>query len=88
MKDADSDIVYFLLVYDLRRRQLVSQTQFADVDEAMTAYSDAESEHLGRGFEVVLVGSESIEAVMLTHGSYFDQHEVRNPRAGLSFSLS
>ncbi len=88
MGNADAPIVYFLLVYNLESRELESHAEFTDVDEAMAVYAATESEYLGRGYEVVLVGSESIEAVMVTHGSYFHQPTVTGPRAGLSFSLS
>ncbi|MBK5223057.1 MAG: hypothetical protein JJE52_09310 [Acidimicrobiia bacterium] len=80
-------VVYFLLVFDIKKNVLESHLQFEDVDEALESYAQAEQEHLGRGYEVVLVGAESLETVMVTHGAYF-QRQVAAPRAGLSFSLS
>lgn len=80
--------VYFLLVYNLKARHLESHQQFDDVDEAMAVYAETEIKYLGHGYEVVLVGAESIEAVMITHGSYFDPQPDAIPTAGLSFSLS
>lgn len=84
----DEETIYFLLVYNLASHTLESQESFEDVDEAMDAYARTEIEYLGRGYEVVLVGAESIEAVMITHGSYFDASTSAPARAGLSFSLS
>lgn len=88
MADAANSIVYFLLVYNIAARRLESHQAFDDVDEAMAEYARTENEYLGRGYEIVLVGAESIEAVMITHGSYFDAESNIRPRAGLSFSLS
>ena len=78
--------VYFLLVFSLAEHRLESHKEFDDSEAALSAYAAAEDLYLGKGYEVVLVGSESIETVMLTHGSYFEQATV--PAAGLSYSLS
>lgn len=83
------EIVYFLLVFDVKLNKLTDASdQFDDVDLALARYAEAEQEYLGRGFEVVLVGAESIETVMMTHGAYFDQSSASTPRAGLSITLS
>lgn len=81
-------IIYILLVYNLGSHTLQSHESFEDVGEAMDAYARTEIEYLGRGYEVVLVGAESLEAVMITHGSYFGTSTSAPARSGLSFSLS
>lgn len=64
--------IHFLLVYDLTHERLVSQLAYYDVDEALAAYAKSESEHESDpGMEIVLVGADSIETVMRTHGQYF-----------------
>lgn len=88
MDGTESSVVYFLLIYNLREQKLESHEAFTDLDEAMRIYAQTENRYLGHGYEVVLVGSESIEAVMLTHGSYFTPQQAAVPRAGLSFSFS
>lgn len=68
-------LVHFLLVYSLDDRKLIHQGEFADTKMAVTAYEEAESRFRNEDgidkFEVVLVGADSIETVMRTHGHYF-----------------
>ena len=72
--------VHFLLVYDLSKERLVSQLPYYDVDEALAAYAKSESEHYDPNMEIVLVGADSIETVMRTHGQYFPRgFEVDSP---------
>lgn len=69
--------VYFLLAYSLDENRLVCKEEYYDRDQAIEAYSDAEQRYrpnLDR-FEVVLIGADSIETVMMTHGHYFRQSE-------------
>lgn len=69
--------VYFLLVYSLDEGHLVCREEYRDRDEAIAAYSAAENQYrpnLDR-YEVVLIGADSIETVMLTHGHYFKQSD-------------
>lgn len=64
--------VHFLLVYSYSERRLVEQDQFTDTMSATRAYDEAERAHRGEaGVEIVLVGADSIETVMQTHGHYF-----------------
>lgn len=64
--------VHFLLVYSFDEQRLVRQQPFTDAREATAAYNAAEREfRLKENFEIVLVGSDSIETVMKTHGHYF-----------------
>lgn len=68
-------LVHFLLVYSLYDRMLIHQDEFTDTKKAVTAYEAAEAEYRNSDevarFEVVLVGADSIETVMRTHGHYF-----------------
>ncbi|MEV2242211.1 hypothetical protein [Micromonospora sp. NPDC049891] len=65
--------VHFLLVYSFDQAKLVEQDEFTDVAIATKAYGEAEARyrHLLDKFEIVLVGADSIETVMKTHGHYF-----------------
>lgn len=68
-------LVHFLLVYSFDDRKLIHQDEFTDTRRAVAAYEAAESKYRHNGdvdkFEVVLVGADSIETVMRTHGHYF-----------------
>lgn len=67
------DAIYFLLVYSFDEGELVHQDEFGDRDAAIRAYDATEREYRGTldKFEVVLIGADSIETVMKTHGHYF-----------------
>jgi len=67
------DVCHFLLVYDLNSQRLVDQKVFNNVGDAVAAYAQAERDNLADdSMEIVLVGADSIDTVMHTHGSYFD----------------
>ena len=61
---------YFLLVYDAREGELISQEQFLDVSEAMGAFAEAEWNHRDP-YQVLLFSADSIETVRATHPHYF-----------------
>lgn len=65
--------VYFLLVYSFDEGRLVHNGEFTDREAAITAYNAAERQYRGNldHYEVVLIGADSIETVMKTHGHYF-----------------
>jgi len=64
--------VHFLLVYSFEKQELVEQKEFSDAKLATAAYNDVEREYRGnRNYEIVLVGSDSLETIMKTHGHYF-----------------
>lgn len=64
--------VHFLLAYSHEDQRLVMQEEFSDSKRATKAYADAEAKHVGdSNFEIVLIGSDSIETIMKTHGHYF-----------------
>lgn len=67
-------IKHFLLVFDHDAGKLVETVAFGtDGDRAIEAYASKESEFKGqRGVEIVLIGSDSLETVRLTHANYFD----------------
>jgi hypothetical protein len=69
-----SDIKHFLLVFDHSKGQLIDERHFEDhADEALEAYSSCEREHQdNKSIEIVLIGSDSIETVRLTHANYYD----------------
>jgi hypothetical protein len=73
-------LIHFLLVYDRRRQQLVVQRPFSNSEETVSAYEKTEQEHRDEShMEIVLIGADSIETVMLTHGNYFDAVPSASP---------
>ncbi len=62
---------HFLLDYNRATQKLVSITTFEDMDEALAAYSEREGAALGTEHEVVLLGAESEDELLETHGRYF-----------------
>lgn len=68
-----SKIQHFLLVFDHAKGQLVQEQHFhEDGPSALAAYAAKEQEHSGdRNIEIVLIGSDSIETVRLTHANYY-----------------
>ncbi|MDA8117296.1 MAG: hypothetical protein M0000_08020 [Actinomycetota bacterium] len=70
----DKTIKHFLLVFDHDRGRLIDEKDFGvDSDAAVAAYAEMERKYQGStSIEIVLVGSDSIETVMLTHANYFD----------------
>jgi len=66
-------IQHFLLVFDQSKGELIEQIQFgSDGERAVAAYDEKEQEYYGRErIEVVLVGSDSIETIKVTHANYF-----------------
>lgn len=65
-------VIHFLLVYDLKQQRLVDTQEYRDAREASVAYAALEAAHRGdNDVEIVLVGADSIETVMRTHGQYF-----------------
>ena len=64
--------VHFLLVYSHKEHKLISQDEFTDSPKAVAAYGKAEHDNRDNSeYEIVLVGSDSIETIMKTHGHYF-----------------
>lgn len=74
-----SSLVHFLLVFDQRRGELREQHELSDPDEAVRAYGAKEREYEGEaGVDVVLIGSDSLETVKVTHANYFGGSVARS----------
>lgn len=74
---ADAPIQHFLLVFDHARGELIQLKEFGtNRDAAVAAYAEKEREigELGSAsaIEIVLIGSDSLDTVRLTHANYFD----------------
>lgn len=67
-------IQHFLIVFDHGEGKLLEDRAFGeDADAAIAAYAEKEHEFAGRDLiEIVLIGSDSLETVKLTHANYFD----------------
>jgi hypothetical protein len=67
-------IKHFLIVFDHERGRLEQLVEFdTDSEKAVAAYSEKERELQGRKLvEIVLIGSDSLDTVKLTHANYFD----------------
>jgi len=75
-------LVHFLLVYDRKLQKLVFERPYTDPAEALHAYEEMEETHRDeRNMEIVLVGADSIETVMLTHGNYWQTEPGAEPDA-------
>lgn len=69
-----SPIQHFLLVFDHDLGHLIDEQDFGtDADRAVAAYAECENKHKdAEKIEIVLIGSDSIDTVRLTHANYFD----------------
>ncbi len=67
-------IHHFLLVYDHEKGRLIETREFGtDSKAAVAAYAAKERElENQRLIEIVLIGSDSIDTVKLTHANYFN----------------
>lgn len=73
-----SDIRYFLLGYDPAAGDLMFCQEFAEQDEAVAAYADAEKHHRGDLVRVLLFSADSLDAVKRTHPHYFEEAQDGN----------
>jgi hypothetical protein len=66
-------IQHFLLVFDHQKGELIHEETFGtDGQRALVAYQVMEMEHRhDRHIDIVLIGSDSIETVRLTHANYY-----------------
>ncbi|WP_205528613.1 hypothetical protein [Desertimonas flava] len=61
-------------MFDHGSNRLVHQQKFAESDKAVSAYFLMEQTHKDRPeIEIVLIGSDSLETVKVTHANYFDE---------------
>ena len=67
-------IQHFLLIFDHGKSELSEVRQFgSDGRAALRAYEKAEREHRERNLiDIVLVGSDSLDTVKMTHANYFE----------------
>jgi hypothetical protein len=70
-----SKIEHFLIVFDHQAGRLLAAEPFGtDGDRAVAAYAEKEREYQDRPkVEIVLIGSDSLETVKVTHANYFDE---------------
>lgn len=79
-----SELAHFLLVFDRDQGALIDTIVFDDEDAALAAYAEREeADAANHRIEVVLIGSDSLETVRMTHANYF-----RNGDASASRHLS
>jgi hypothetical protein len=71
----------FLLIYDRSKQLLVEEKTFLSYSEALQARFAAESRYAGHEVEVVVVGANSREALIETHGRYFLSAQQLTQRA-------
>jgi hypothetical protein len=64
---------HFLLVYDHTAGRLLEEIPFGgDSEAAVAAYAEKEREYGARDrVEIVLIGSDSIDTIKVTHANYF-----------------
>ncbi|MEY8015260.1 hypothetical protein [Mycobacterium servetii] len=70
-----ASLKHFLLVFDHNRAELVDLKEFGtDAKGAMAEYARLERTHMAAAdsIEIVLIGSDSLETVKVTHANYFD----------------
>ena len=62
---------YFLIVFDRSGHRIVELEEFSDSREAVRARFEREKDPHSRGYEVVVLGAKSREALENTHSRYF-----------------
>lgn len=74
---ARDPIKHFLLIYDHNLGHLVSTIEFGqDAKRAVETYQQVEAEHRDHAWmDIVLVGSDSLDTIRVTHANYFDVAE-------------
>ncbi|MCW1250284.1 hypothetical protein ODZ83_08860 [Acaricomes phytoseiuli] len=67
-------VQHFLLVFDHKQDRLIHQLEFGtDAVAATAAYAELERQYKeDLSIDIVLIGSDSIETVKVTHSSYFE----------------
>lgn len=69
---------HFLLIYDVEKGSLIGPpTKFSKARQATDAYAAAEQQYRDdSSIQVVLVASDSIESVMVTHSNFFVRESI------------
>ena len=63
----------FLIAFDHDTRKQISLEQFRDTKRALEAYAALEEQYRSNPrVEVVLLGSDSIDTIKVTHSNYFE----------------
>lgn len=85
MTSRDEQILHYLLVFDHEQSQLIQIEEFGqDSDAAIVAYAEREAEFADhKRVEVVLLGSDSLETVKVTHANYFGSPRTSKYLAGI-----
>ena len=63
---------YYLIVFDRENHRIVELKEFAESEDAVHMRFKREIDHSERGYEVVVLGATSKEALVNTHSRYFD----------------
>jgi hypothetical protein len=65
---------HYLLVFDHAKGELIATQDFgSDSDRAVITYAEKENEYKGHdSIEIVLIGSDSLDTIRITHANYFD----------------
>lgn len=83
-----NNTIHVLLCYRYEDGSLEFE-QFTDTDEATKAYAAKEAEVSGESdYEVVLLGADSMDTIMQTHGHYFTKAADRVSESLFSEFLS
>lgn len=74
MSNMASVVLHFLLVFDHSKAKLICEREFGtDLAAAVRAYGEMEKKHRNNSdIDILLVGSDSLETVKVTHANYFD----------------
>lgn len=85
-----AQIQHFLLVFDHAKNELIDILEFgSDATSATKKYGELEKElRNSLMMDIVLVGSDSIETVKVTHANYFSGMSHRKVETALGNFLS
>jgi hypothetical protein len=73
---SSKDIKHFLVVYNLAVGEASVREFGTDYDAALAAYAEVEADPTNREtYDIVLIGSDSLETIKRTHSSYFHTEE-------------
>ncbi len=80
-------IQHFLLVFDHGKNELIDIQEFGeDAAAATSCYGDVEKKYRDSALiDIVLVGSDSIETVKVTHSIYFTGNSEQKVKDALMF---
>lgn len=78
MSQGDGPVQHFLIVFDREAGRLIEVVEFGtDEGRALDEYVSRERETLkDRRMEIVLIGSDSLDTVKITHANYFEDPAV------------